>query len=44
MLGDESITEKADRALDFRIEQGLYIAADLLLSLQKIGTATVYFK
>ena len=42
VLGDESITKKADRALDLRSEQWT-LAEDLLPSLQKIEIATVYF-
>ena len=42
MLGDESITKKADRALDFKSEQWT-LAEDLLPPLQKIEIATVYF-
>ena len=42
VLGDESITKKADRTLDFRSEQWS-LAEDLLPSLQKIEIATVYF-
>lgn len=42
VLGDESITKKSDRYLDFKSEQWT-LAADLLPSLQKIEIATVYF-
>ena len=42
VLGDESITKKADRPLDFKSEQWT-LAEDLLPSLQKIEIATVYF-
>ena len=42
VLGDESITKKSDRYLDFKSEQ-CTPAVDLLPSLQKIEIATVYF-
>ena len=42
VLGNESITKKTDRYLDFKSEQWT-LAADLLPSLQKIEIATVYF-
>ena len=42
MLGEESITKKADRALDLRSEQWT-LTEDLLPCLQKIEIATVYF-
>ena len=42
MLGEESITKKADRALDLRSEQWT-LKEDLLSSLQKIEIAAVYF-